>query len=170
MPQQEFSKILLSVDEVSDSLNTSISLIQSVNPNAVIITTVSPVRHLKDGFVENSRSKAHLLAGLHRCIDNSERMFYFPAYELLFDEMRDYRFYKEDMVHPNTTAISIIWERFKDTWISSKTEEIQKEMENIQKMMLHKPLNPLGEAYIEFEKSLKLKIEMLRKKYPNLDI
>jgi len=74
------------------------------------------------------------------------------------------------MVHPNTTAITIIWERFKDTWISSKTEEIQKEVENIQKMMLHKPLNPLGEAYMEFEKSLKLKVELLRKKYPNLDI
>ena len=170
IPQQEFSKKLLSVDEVSESINTSISLIRSVNPNAVIITTVSPVRHLKDGFVENSRSKAHLLAGLHQCVDSSEGLFYFPAYELLFDEMRDYRFYKEDMVHPNTTAITIIWERFKDTWISSKTEEIQKEVENIQKMMLHKPLNPLGEAYIEFEKSLKLKIELLRAKYPNLDI
>lgn len=170
IPQKEFQKNLLSVDDVYNSVNTIITMIRSVNPGVTIILTVSPVRHLKDGFVENTRSKAHLLAGLHRCVDKNDNVLYFPAYELMFDELRDYRFYAEDLLHPNKTAIEIIWERFRDTWIASETIEIQKKVEDIQKMIQHKPLNPTSESNIEFEKSLSQKLRSLRKKYPFLEL
>lgn len=169
IPQKEFLKKLLSVGQVNDSMNRIVTKIQSVNPNATIISTISPVRHLRDGFVDNTRSKAHLFAGLHQCVDRHDCVFYFPAYELMFDELRDYRFYMEDMIHPNKTAIEIIWERFRDTWIASETIEIQKEIEDLQKMRQHKPFNPSSEAYREFNKTLDSRLERLQKKYPFLD-
>ena len=170
IPQKEFLKKLLSVEQVNDSMNSIVSKIQSVNPNATIISTISPVRHLRDGFVDNTRSKSHLFAGLHKCVDRHDNLYYFPAYELMFDELRDYRFYTEDMLHPNKTAIEIIWERFRDTWIASETIEIQKEIEDIHKMRQHKPFNPSSEAYREFNKTLDSKLESFHKKYPFLDL
>ncbi|MBL4664147.1 MAG: GSCFA domain-containing protein [Flavobacteriaceae bacterium] len=150
---KEFSKELLSVDAVSNSVEDIKRLIQSVNPTVAIITTLSPVRHLKDGFVENARSKAHLLAGLHLVIDIN----YFPAYELMMDELRDYRFYTQDLLHPNETAIEIIWNRFKQVWVDSKTEVLQKEIDVIQKGLKHRPFHPKSDAYIAFQGTLQKK-------------
>lgn len=168
IPQKKFLKELLSVEEVSTSIDNTTALIKSVNKNATYVHTVSPVRHLKDGFVENTQSKAHLIAGLHQVVAPRNHVHYFPSYEIVMDELRDYRFYTEDMLHPNKTAISIIWEKFKEVWIASETNEFQKEIGNVQAALQHRPFNPKSEAHQAFLKDLQQKIELLQKKIPHL--
>jgi hypothetical protein len=166
--QKKFLKELLSVAEVSASIENTFTLIKDVNPKVQLIHTISPVRHLKDGFVENSMSKAHLIAGLHALIAPREGVCYFPAYEIVMDELRDYRFYDEDMIHPNKTAIAIVWEQFKLVWISSKTKGLLQEIEAIQAAMSHRPFNPESEAHRLFLKNVAFKKANLQKKLPNL--
>lgn len=171
IPQKEFDKELLNVNEISNSLTNILSLIKKNNPKAIIITTVSPVRHLKDGIVENSQSKSHLITAIHQVSLNnsqSKNFNYFPSYEMMMDELRDYRFYKEDMIHPNNIAVSIIWEAFKKTWISSDTESIQKEVISIQSGLKHKPFNPNSKENLLFLKALKSKIEVIKKKISHI--
>jgi len=165
VPNKEFTKELLSVVGVSNSVEKIKSAIHKVNPEATIITTISPVRHLKDGFAENTQSKAHLLAGIHAVVG----LHYFPAYELMMDELRDYRFYKSDLIHPNETAIDIIWARFSEAWVDATTVALQKEIDIIQKGFQHKPFHPESEAHQVFLKSLQQKIEALKVKLPYLD-
>ncbi|MCW9036634.1 GSCFA domain-containing protein [Altibacter sp.] len=168
IPQRSFAKELLSVSHISEVIRQSIDRIQTVNPKARILFTVSPVRHLKDGFAENSRSKAHLIAGLHAALDTRTNAFYFPSYELMQDEMRDYRFYAQDLIHPNVTAIELLWERFKDVWIASETENVQKEVDAIQKGLQHRPFHQDGAAYEAFQKNLQKKILQLEQRVPGL--
>lgn len=170
LPEKLFSKELLSVEEISKSIGKSIDIIRSKNSLATIIFTVSPVRHIKDGFVENTRSKAQLFAGLQKLQDSLGKIDYFPSYEIMMDELRDYRFYAEDMLHPNATAISIIWERFQHAWISSTTEVIQQEIDSIQKGLQHKPFNLESTAYQNFKRALQQKIESLKIKYPSINL
>lgn len=165
VPNRAFSKELLSVEDVSNSVEKIKKAIHKVNTQATIITTISPVRHLKDGFVENTQSKAHLLAGVHTI----EGISYFPAYELMMDELRDYRFYKSDLLHPNKTAIAIIWERFSQAWIDPKTALLQKEIDTIQKGLQHRPFHPESEAHREFQESLQQKIKAVKEKLPYID-
>ena len=127
VPQKQFTKELLSIHQTEESLQSIISLIHSVNPNCNFIFTVSPVRHIKDGFAENTLSKAHLIAAIHSILNKkfstslemtNQNRNYFPSYEIMMDELRDYRFYAEDMLHPNQTAIDYIWLRFYEHYIS----------------------------------------------------
>ncbi|RDK89233.1 GSCFA domain-containing protein [Marinirhabdus gelatinilytica] len=173
VPQKNFSKELLSVGSISESLKNTASLILGTNPSASIIHTVSPVRHLKDGFVENSTSKAHLLAGIHKYntlqfTTSHQSSSYFPSYEIMMDELRDYRFYTEDMLHPTPTAVHYIWKRFKQVWIASETESVQKEIDTIQKGLLHRPFNPESEQHLKFQQDLQQKIEKLKQELPHL--
>ena len=110
VPQKEFVKQLLSPDDVSDVLLGIETKLRTINPTCSIINTVSPVRHIKDGLIANSRSKAHLIAGVQEIVSPEKLNHYFPSYEIMMDELRDYRYYKEDLIHPNQTAIAIIWE------------------------------------------------------------
>ncbi|MAZ73446.1 MAG: GSCFA domain-containing protein [Flavobacteriaceae bacterium] len=164
IPQKNFSKELLSVGEVSASLERTAQLISEVNPLAISITTVSPVRHFKDGFVENMLSKSHLIAGFHHF--NNSQSHYFPSYELMMDELRDYRFYEEDMIHPNPTAITYIWEKFKLVWIASETEQLQNEIDSIQKGLKHRAFNPNSNTHLKFQQNLQQKIEKVQKELP----
>ncbi|MGX1931116.1 GSCFA domain-containing protein [Flagellimonas sp. 2504JD4-2] len=169
VPQKEFSKELLSAREVQSSLEKIVDLITSVNTGASIIFTVSPVRHLKDGFVENQRSKAHLISAVHATLssrENANGVSYFPSYEIMMDELRDYRFYEKDMVHPNELAVDYIWDKFKSVWISPESYPIMDEVSNIQKGLLHRPFNPTSEEHQKFQKSLQTKIEHLQERYP----
>ncbi|CAM1342644.1 GSCFA domain-containing protein [Tenacibaculum amylolyticum] len=166
VPQKQFLKELLSVDEIAECLDSICSLIKAVNPKASILFTVSPVRHIKDGFVENQRSKSHLLAGIHQIIEPRKQRFYFPSYEIMMDELRDYRFYKEDMIHPNTIAIQYIWEKFQETWFSNSAYNTLKEVEEIQRGLAHKPFNPSSEAHQKFLNKLIDKKEKLENKFP----
>jgi hypothetical protein len=168
-PQKEFLKELLSVEEVSESLGTIMALIKSVNPNASIIFTVSPVRHLKDGFIENTQSKSHLISAVHEVVAPRNNIYYFPSYELMMDELRDYRFYKDDMIHPNQLAINYIWDKFKSIWISDESQKTMYEVEEIQKGLTHKPFNPKSEQHQEFLRNLEIKKSKLQKQFPELD-
>ncbi|MEE9407318.1 MAG: GSCFA domain-containing protein [Polaribacter sp.] len=165
IPQKKFLKELLSVDEISESLEAVISLIKNINSSINIIFTVSPVRHLKDGFVENTQSKSHLIAGIHTIIEPRNNTHYFPSYEIMMDELREYRFYNEDMIHPNKTAINYIWEKFVTTWFSEESIATMKEVATIQKGISHRPFNKNSEQHKLFLKTLEIKKEMLQSKF-----
>ncbi len=153
IPQEKFTKKLLSVSEIKAAINRIISKVQQYNKNINFIFTLSPVRHVKDGFVENSRSKAHLLTAIHQVI--STNVFYFPAYEIMLDDLRDYRFYKADMLHPNAIAVDYIWNIFKQTWLNESVYPILKKVARIQKGMQHKPFDPTSEKHKIFIEKLK---------------
>ena len=160
IPQKKFLKKLLSVDEVTKSLKTTIALLKSVNKNVHILFTISPVRHLKDGFTENMQSKSHLITAIHSVI-NANNCSYFPSYEIMMDELRDYRFYAQDMIHPNKTAINYIWERFMETQISDSSKLTMQEIETIQKGISHRPFNKNSEQHQRFLKNLEVKKEKI---------
>ncbi len=167
VPQKEFKKELLSIDEIVKSLNTIKDAIHSINQDCAIILTVSPVRHLKDGFIENQRSKSHLISAIHQVLNDT--VFYFPSYELMMDELRDYRFYAEDMLHPNHTAIHYIWERFSDTWLSIDESHLRKEIDVIQKGLKHRPFNEYSQEHQEFLRKLQERIFKIKTLIPNID-
>ncbi|MGW1454995.1 GSCFA domain-containing protein [Salegentibacter agarivorans] len=168
VPQKSFRKELQSIEEIERALNAILEDAHQINPDAEVIFTVSPVRHIKDGFIENQRSKAHLITAVHKVCEESKKTHYFPSYELMMDELRDYRFYTEDMLHPSQTAIYYIWKRFTETWFSEDSLSILNEVENIQKGLAHRPFNPNSEAHRKFLKNLNSKVSTLQKRYPHL--
>ena len=168
VPQKEFDKSLLSVDDNLKSLQTSVALLKSVNPKVKIIFTVSPVRHIKDGSVENTVSKSNLLSAVYNITKSHEDLDYFPSYEIMMDELRDYRFYKEDMIHPSSLAVDYIWQKFKDSWISEGSGQMMKNIEDIQKGMAHKPFNPDSEAHKSFLQKLEVKKQDISANYPHI--
>lgn len=174
VPQKEFSKELLSVHEIVKSLEFTIKNIQTLNQKAQLVFTVSPVRHLKDGFVENQRSKAHLISAIHTVIDATALATnvpheYFPAYELQMDELRDYRFYEADLVHPNPIAIAYIWEKFVEVWISANTHATLEKVAAVQKGLQHRPFNQESKQHKAFIRSLENKITYLQQEYPFME-
>ena len=169
IPQKKFTKELLSIDDISESLEAIITLIKSVNKNISVILTLSPVRHLKDGFIENSLSKAHLLSAIHEVINIKEKIHYFPSYEIMIDELRDYRFYDEDMLHPNSMAIKYIWDKFRNSWMSEKTIDLSNKVENLQQSLAHRPFHPESKQHQAFLKNIKDQISSLNKQYPNIN-
>ncbi|ARV15406.1 GSCFA domain-containing protein [Polaribacter sp. SA4-12] len=165
IPQKKFLKELLSVDEIIESLEATIALLKYVNKDVNVLFTVSPIRHLKDGFLENTQSKSHLITAIHSIL-NTDDVSYFPSYEIMMDELRDYRFYAEDMVHPNKTAINYIWERFIEIWISENSKPTMQEVETIQKGISHRPFNENSEQHQKFLKNLDSKISKIQSKLP----
>ncbi|MFV0540901.1 MAG: GSCFA domain-containing protein [Aestuariibaculum sp.] len=173
IPQKEFNKELLSVNEIAKSLIHITSKIRHVNPNVQLIFTVSPVRHLKDGSIENTRSKAHLITAIHQIVNQTSlvknsQLHYFPSYEIMMDELRDYRFYTEDMLHPNKTAINYIWEVFNTVWINDKSLPIMALVDTVQKGLLHKPFNPESRAHLKFLQNLEEKKQQLQKQFAHI--
>jgi lysophospholipase L1-like esterase len=175
VPQKQFSKELLSTEIIRESIKKTIKLIHSANPNCSIIFTISPVRHIKDGFVENQWSKANLITAIHQVLEESnpdsyrdcnlKSAIYFPSFEIMMDELRDYRFYAEDMLHPSPVAIDYIWKRFKETTISETAFATMDEVESIQRSLSHRPFNPDSESHLKFETKLKEKITKLVSQY-----
>ncbi|WP_405412974.1 GSCFA domain-containing protein [Maribacter sp. Asnod1-A12] len=166
VPQANFTKELLNVDDVKESLERTIEMVRSVNPAAQFIFTVSPVRHLKDGFLENQLSKAHLIAAVHKVLNDG--ISYFPSYEIMMDELRDYRFYAKDMIHPNEVAIDYIWEKFCEVCIASNVYPTMKKIEKIQRGILHKPFNEKSEQHQKFLVKLNMLKSEIHKEYPDL--
>ncbi len=169
VPQKEFVKELLTVPQIVKSLENTIESIRRINKTAQVIFTVSPVRHLKDGFVANQRSKAHLITAIHQFLMSQKcaaNCSYFPAYEIMMDELRDYRFYTSDMVHPNELAVAYIWERFVASWVDENTALTMKKVDAVQKGLEHRPFNPNAEQHQKFLKNLEIKITNLQKEYP----
>ena len=166
VPQKKFVKQLLSPDDVSDVLLGIETKLRAINPTCSIINTVSPVRHIKDGLLANSRSKAHLIAGVQEIVSPEKLNYYFPSYEIMMDELRDYRYYKEDLIHPNQTAIAIIWNAFTGSWICPETAALQKKIATIQSGLLHTPFNGHSKAHLLFKKDLEVQISQVQKALP----
>jgi hypothetical protein len=163
IPQTAFAKELLSVAEIQAALQRLISTIHAVNPNVQLVFTVSPVRHSKDGLVENQLSKAHLVAALHQVLE-THKAYYFPAYELLLDELRDYRFYADDLLHPSPLAIRYIWDKWLSISTSPETQALIAEVEAVQKSRQHRPFNPDTAEHQSFLQKLDKKEQELREK------
>ena len=175
VPQKQFTKELLSIQQIEESLESIISLVHSVKPNCKFIFTVSPVRHIKDGFIENTLSKAHLIAAIHSVLNRkfstsleltTQNNIYFPAYEIMMDELRDYRFYAEDMLHPSQTAIDYIWIQFFENYISESQFGLMNDICSIQKGLKHRPFNPNTESHQKFLHQLELKIKTIQNQHP----
>ena len=170
VPVDKFKKRLLSVEEVVTTLDTLVYRLKQFNPALQVIFTISPVRHLRDGFVENNRSKATLINAVHHVTDKFEKLFYFPAYELIIDDLRDYRFYAEDMVHPNYAATNYVWEKFVGACVDESSRELMSEIYKINAAMSHKAFNPDSEAHKAFKnKYLQLCVAM-QQKYPYMNL
>jgi lysophospholipase L1-like esterase len=137
---REFEEKRLTVEEITTTWNQLIADLQQVNPNLKLLFTVSPIRHWKDGAHENQLSKATLLLAVNELVAANAHCSYFPAYELLLDDLRDYRFYADDLNHPNAQAIAYIWEKFSDAYFEPKTKEKIMEYEKQQKLLNHRPL------------------------------
>lgn len=164
--QDQFEKVILSVTEIENAIQNSIDLIQKINPKCQLVFTVSPVRHIKDGFVENQRSKANLISALHTSISQQPTSCYFPSYEIVMDELRDYRFYAQDLLHPNAVAIDYIWECFCESNITVAAQQVMQEVESIQKGMAHRPFHPDSTSHSKFLQKLKEKSAQLEAQFP----
>lgn len=168
VPQTEFTKELLAPGAIKQSLQYIVNMITDANPAVHIIFTVSPVRHIKDGFIENQWSKANLITALHETLAGHVNTSYFPSYEIMMDELRDYRFYATDMIHPSQTAIDYIWECFTEAFITSEAQKTMKEADTIQKGLQHRPFNPDTGLHKAFTDKLAQKIILLRQRYPHI--
>lgn len=165
IPQKFFKKRLLTFQELTDSVYNTILNLKDICPDDVqILFTVSPVRHTKDGMIENQLSKSKLITAIHEMIDEMDYCHYLPVYEILMDDLRDYRFYKEDMIHPNNQAINYIFEKFGNAYFSDETKDFIKENFKIHKALEHKTNDEKDPKYIEFKEKLNLRIEAQRKK------
>jgi lysophospholipase L1-like esterase len=168
-PADWFNRRLLSNQEVINEIDAIVSQLQNFNPAIKIIFTISPVRHLREGFVENSRSKAALINAVHLATETFKNVFYFPAYELVIDDLRDYRFYAEDMVHPNYAATNYVWEKFVTTCIDEPSQQLMVAINEINAAINHKPFNPASAAHKKFIEINLNKIKELKTKYQYLN-
>jgi lysophospholipase L1-like esterase len=172
LPGSFFNKKLLSVAEIQQGVTQIIELMAKYNAEAQLIFSVSPVRHTKDGMVQNSLGKAHLIAGLHGALNQKNKTpivpKYFPAYELMMDQLRDYRFYKSDLIHPNDQGEEVVWEFFKDHWINPELEALLRQIKSIQQGLAHRPIHSDSIEHQNFKIQLKKRIENLERQYPHL--
>lgn len=142
--------------------------IKKVNPRATFVFTVSPVRHIKDGMVENTVSKSHLITALHQVLTEADTAHYFPSFEILMDELRDYRFYANDLIHPSELAIQYIWEKFKEVWIQPEMYDLLNEIDSIKKGLTHRPFHPDSDAHAAFLSNLNHRIQKLQARIPHV--
>lgn len=149
-PQRLFTERELSVDECADYLRDAVTMLRQINPSVRIIITVSPIRYAKYGFHGSQLSKATLLLAADKLTKEMDNVVYFPAYEIVNDELRDYRFYREDMLHPTDQAVEYIWQRFGETFFSKQTRKFLEEWHPIKAALAHRPFNPEAEEYKKF--------------------
>jgi hypothetical protein len=167
IPQQEFEKELLPVEQITEMLSAMMRQLFEFNPNIHILLTISPVRHIKDGFVENQQSKASLILSAKQLTEQYNNCSYFPVYELFMDDMRDYRFYASDMLHPSETAIQYVWERFCETFLNQETELILAEAEKLYAASQHRPFHATSTEYQNFCRLHQEKAQQLALRFPN---
>ncbi|MCE7990804.1 MAG: GSCFA domain-containing protein [Roseivirga sp.] len=161
VPQSSFNKELLTVEKIVQHFTSFKELIQELNPTVKFLLTVSPVRHIKDTIPLNSVSKSVLRLACHQIRENFAETDYFPSYELMMDDLRGYRFYKKDMIHPNEQAIDYIWQKFVATFLSDTTRTFVGDWTKIRSAMQHKPFHPASAAHQKFLKNLILKVQNL---------
>lgn len=169
-PANWFEKKLMDPLELSLQLQQIVTAIQTFNRKIKIIFTISPVRHLREGLIENNRSKSILIYAVHDVIDKLKGVDYFPAYEYVIDDLRDYRFYAEDLVHPNYAATNYVWEKFVASYFSEETQLIMREVAELQLAKQHKPFNKTTQAHQAFIHKSLSKTQALQSKYAYLPL
>src|SRR6185437_1121859 len=168
-PADWFLKKLSSTEEILSAFDEALYRLLSFNPSLKIIFTVSPVRHIRDGVIENNRSKARLIEVVHHFANKFDRIYYFPAYELVIDVLRDYRFYDKDLVHPNYQATTFVLDNFMQNYVELSSQIMAEEIKKIQIAYRHKAFHPETEAHRRFLQEQFLKTRELAGKYPFLD-
>lgn len=168
-PGDWFSRKLLSVPDTLSVLDNMMHRLFLFNPRLQIIFTISPVRHLREGVIENNRSKAVLIQAVHHLVDKFNKLYYFPAYELVIDDLRDYRFYAEDLVHPNYQATQYVWEKLLAACTNENTQQLMKEIAEINLAYQHKAFNETSMQHKQFLASYLAKTKNIAEKYPFLD-
>ncbi|MFN4083221.1 MAG: GSCFA domain-containing protein [Bacteroidia bacterium] len=169
MPANLFQKILLKPNQVTETLGSTIKNIQFVNPNAKFVFTVSPVKYIKDGLHENNISKGILHYAINEICSEFKNTYYFPAYEIVNDELRDYRFYKPDFAHPTEQAVDYVWKRFCETYFNEQTNALTEEIRKIKSAMAHKPLHKDSTEYKSFLSQMLVKTQQLQNQHPEID-
>ena len=169
MPTDQFNRRLTNPQEIIAVLQKMIAAVRAVNATAKFIFTVSPVRHLREGFIENNRSKAALIQAVH-ALTNDRDIFYFPAYELVIDDLRDYRFFAEDLAHPNYAATNYVWEKFVPAVIDEGSQQLMKEINELNAAISHKPFNPASEAHKKFMEVHLKKARSLKERFSYLNL
>lgn len=161
IPNTEFSKELMTSEAIIQQLENLYETLSSRFPTLKFIFTVSPVRHLKDGVIENNRSKARLIEAVHTVVHKYKKAHYFPSYEIIMDELRDYRFYEQDLSHPNSLAINYIWERFSETYFAPSTRSTIGQLDGIFTALNHRAFHPKSAAHQKFLKETLEKMEKM---------
>lgn len=164
-PSQWFDKYLLTIDEMITLLDSTYHRLKQFNPKLKTIFTISPVRHIRDGVIDNNRSKSRLIEAVHHMVNKFPGLFYFPAYELVIDVLRDYRFYDIDMVHPNYPATEFVMEKFKESFIDKDSQQLMEEIKKIVIARKHKPFQPETSAHKGFLKAHLEKTKELQSKF-----
>lgn len=169
-PGKWFDKRLLTINEMREKWSQVLASLQLFNPDLEVIFTVSPVKHYRDGLMENNRSKARLLELVHLLVEEHKNCHYFPAYELVIDVLRDYRFYDQDMVHPNSQAAQYVWEQFVDTYMNDESRQLMKRIQEITTASKHTERFPGTDASNKFRQTMLGKAEKLQQEFEWLDI
>jgi len=166
IPQAEFQKQMLTHQNIVSSLTNSIEKIRTINENIQLIFTVSPVRYIKNSMMENTLSKAHLIIAVHELISKIPNSYYFPTFEIMIDDLRDYRFYTDDMIHISPTAVDYIWENFAYTFFERQTSKLNEKIKDIHLATNHRMKDPYSEESMKFKDIQIKKIEQLQSLYP----
>ncbi|MCC5930419.1 MAG: GSCFA domain-containing protein [Cyclobacteriaceae bacterium] len=166
MPASYFEKLMLKPEEISSAFDSLASEIRKINPGAQFIFTVSPVRHLSDTLPMNGLSKSVMRVAIQQIIDRVPDTTYFPSFELMIDDLRDYRFYKEDLVHPTDQAVDYIWQKFATSHFTAETQKVLTNWQKIKKSLDHRPFYPASEQYLVFLKKTLSQLEVLQKELP----
>ncbi len=169
-PEQTFSKELLGINDLERSYKQLLLALKKFNPYLQVIFTISPVRHTRDGVIENNRSKARLIELVHSLVANNEDLYYFPSYELVIDVLRDYRFFDIDLVHPNYAASNYVWEVFKEKCIAPTEYSTMLDIEKIHRAMKHKSSNKESMAHKKFKQEHLLLCQQISATHPYIDL
>jgi hypothetical protein len=169
IPSSEFMRYLMTICDIAEYWSTLINQVRMLNPNMKFLFTVSPVRHLKDGFHENQISKSSLILAVRRILSENSGCFYFPSYEIMMDDLRDYRFYAEDLTHPSPVAENYIWENIVDSIISTQSQQLMQDIAKLVSASRHRPFNPETIEHQTFVEKQLQKLNALQTNNPQLD-
>jgi hypothetical protein len=167
LPSDHFKKHNLAVDQVIEILKECFKDLKKLNPKIKIILNVSPVRHIRDGLIENQRSKARLIAGIEKVLEEND-IYYFPSYEIMIDDLRDYRFYSDDLIHPSAQAIDYIWDKLEKAFFDEETSDISEKIDKLNRSLMHRPFFPDSSTHQKFKINLQLETENLKIEHPKV--
>ena len=169
-PEKTFRRLRENAGTFVEKGRSVLEKVRKVNPKLKVLLTVSPIRHAKDGMHGNQLSKAELLLAVDEICRTCPECYYFPSYEIVMDELRDYRFYADDMMHPSRLAVEYIWECFGRCYFGTETQTVMKEWAEVKKALEHRPFRPDSDAYRNFLSQIVLKIARLKEKFPYLEV